>query len=190
MRTSLFRNCLLKSLKLILVTVFFSRVNVQAIFCPIDISGGEQLCCHKPRFIDNSAFINCNFGSRIHKFGIDSNGATLSCLEYECFFKSNSFYERNQFNKNDLSTYMAAIANVTSITPKQKSNEWSDVLQNAIETCEKRVTEAEMYLTQQYLAIFAVDPFDCNVMFLSMMNCIYYEVFLNCPKTAWDESEL
>lgn len=84
---------------------------------------------------------------------------------------------------------MNQIAEVTAVVQRQKSAMWPSIIKNATNKCEGRIVRDEEFLQAMYLEDFILDPFSCNVKFLSMMNCVYYEVFINCPTTAWDESE-
>lgn len=90
----------------------------------------------------------------------------------------------------DLAAYMSAIAEVTAYKTRQISSDWPHVIRGAIEVCDQHIAKSETYLVQAYLEHFDISPFDCNVKFMAMMNCIYYYVYISCPLSAWDDSKL
>lgn len=65
--------------------------------------------------------------------------------------------------------------------------DWQSFISESVEKCVEKINDTEAVLRE----LFAEDPFDinpyeCDVAFISVINCIYYDIFVNCPKEAWE----
>lgn len=78
-----------------------------------------------------------------------------------------------------------AVANITD----DSNEEWKALIEDSVDTCVKRIDESETELQQAYLDHYSIVPYECNVKFVATISCIYYQIFINCPESAWEDSK-
>lgn len=68
-----------------------------------------------------------------------------------------------------------------------KDTNWTTIISKAVESCLELISDKEVILHQLYAKEpFEINPFECNVAFISIINCVYYSVIVNCPKKVWE----
>lgn len=66
--------------------------------------------------------------------------------------------------------------------------DWQSVISGAVENCAEKIFDTKEVLRELFTEDpFSISPYECDVTFISVINCIYYDIFVNCPKEAWEK---
>uniref|UniRef100_A0A336MR16 CSON005065 protein n=1 Tax=Culicoides sonorensis TaxID=179676 RepID=A0A336MR16_CULSO len=175
---------MIKSTQLLFILLIFYPLNSESseVSCKNEPKPAYSDCCNRPRLLDNRDFNGCD------RIKIYRNQATSVCAEYECFFIKNGLYLNSTIQIEAIQNYISRVA-MTDSNRLMETSDWKNILMKSVENCVEKITVSEDVLRELYNeAPFEINPYECDVTFISIMNCIYYDVFVNCPSDAWEKS--
>lgn len=89
-----------------------------------------------------------------------------------------------------IQNYMIKVSR-ESVGPRSQTTDFQSVISSSVETCVERIHDTEEILRELFTEDpFDISPYECDVAFISAINCIYYEIFVNCPEEVWNPCKL
>ncbi|XP_063698098.1 general odorant-binding protein 66-like [Culicoides brevitarsis] len=138
-------------------------------------------CCNHPKLLDNRDFEGCD-RSKSYK-----NQATSVCAEYECFFTKTGLFKNETLQMAAIQSYMIKLSR--EFAQMSPLIDWQSVISGAVEVCVDKIFDMREVLRELFSQEpFKISPSECDVTFVATINCVYYDIFVNCPQAAWERT--